>query len=205
MDIAGLPEFEHAEMLVGGITCQVAHRTCVGLPGATVIAPREKLPDLWHKLAGAVHAQHGAKAGMETLNAIRLESGIPWFGHDFDDKQIPHEAGLQDSHISYEKGCYTGQEIVERVRSRGHVNRRLALLKFGGEQLPAIGAKLLGGDGAAALEIGYVTSATHSPLLGSGIGMGYVRRESANVGTRVAAENVPVEVISIPFAKKIGA
>ena len=61
--------------------------------------------------------------GYQALSALRLEQGIPWFGYDFGEKQIPHEAGLQDSHISYTKGCYTGQEIVERVRSRGQVNR----------------------------------------------------------------------------------
>jgi folate-binding protein YgfZ len=203
LDIAGLPEYEHMEMKVGGISCQVIHHTCAGLPGATVIAPREKLAELWHKLSGAVHAQHGSVAGMDALNAIRLESGIAWFGHDFDDKNIPHEANLQDSHISYEKGCYTGQEIVERVRSRGHVNKRLALLKFEGGELPIPGTKLL--TGADAPEAGYVTSVAHSPLLHSGIGMGYVRRESADVGTGLAAGNIPSEVISVPLAKKISA
>ncbi len=82
-------------------------------------------------------------AGMEALNSIRLECGIPWFGHDYDDKQIPHEAGVEHSHINYEKGCYTGQEIVERVRSRGHVNRRLTELRFFAAEAPAPGTKLL--------------------------------------------------------------
>ncbi len=61
--------------------------------------------------------------GYAALSAQRLAQGVPWFGYDFGEKQIPHEAGLQDSHISYTKGCYTGQEIVERVRSRGQVNQ----------------------------------------------------------------------------------
>ena len=61
---------------------------------------------------------------------LRLEAGVPWFGADFDENQIPHEAALEKSHISYTKGCYTGQEIVERVRSRGHVNRRRTGLAF---------------------------------------------------------------------------
>ncbi len=63
---------------------------------------------------------------------MRLEAGIPWFGADFDEHQIPHEAALESTHISYTKGCYTGQEIVERVRSRGHVNRRRTGLLFSG-------------------------------------------------------------------------
>jgi folate-binding protein YgfZ len=204
LEIARLPEFEHAEVKIGGFPCRVVHRTCVGLPGATVITAQENLPDLWETLARAVRAQHGTTAGMDVLNAIRLESGIAWFGHDFDDKNIPHEAGLQDSHISYEKGCYTGQEIVERVRSRGHVNRRLALLQFKGP-LPPPGTRLMAPSDAAAQEVGHVTSAARSPLLRGDIGMGYVRRESANVGTLLTAGDIPAEVISAPFAKKIGA
>ena len=98
---------------------------------------------------------------MEAVNSIRLECGTPWFGADYDDKQIPHEAGLEHSHINYEKGCYTGQEIVERVRSRGHVNRRLTELRFGGEA-PAPGTKLLFGGN----EVGSVTSSAFSPTLG---------------------------------------
>ncbi len=205
LEIASLPEFEHAETKIGGIPCRVVHRTCVGLPGATVITSQENLPDLWETLGRAVRAQHGTTAGMAALNAIRLESGIAWFGHDFDDKNIPHEAGLQDSHISYEKGCYTGQEIVERVRSRGHVNRRLAVLQFEGNTLPKPGTKLTASSDAAAQEAGHVTSAAYSPLLERGIGMGYLRRENANVETRLLAGEIPTEVISAPFAKKISA
>ncbi len=61
---------------------------------------------------------------MNALNALRLEAGVPWFAADFNDAMIPHEAALENTHISFTKGCYTGQEIVERVRSRGHVNRK---------------------------------------------------------------------------------
>jgi folate-binding protein YgfZ len=205
LNIDGLPEFEHAEATIAGFACRVIHRTFVGQPGATIIAAQENLPDLWETLARAVHAQRGTIAGMGAVNALRLERGIPWFGHDFDDTNIPHEAGLQDSHINYEKGCYTGQEIVERVRSRGHVNRRLTLLQFEGESLPAPGTRLVAANDSTATEVGHVTSAAISPLLGRGIGMGYLRRESANVGTRVFAESIPVEVIAVPVAKKIGA
>src|SRR5260370_8307776 len=74
--------------------------------------------------------------GYAALSALRLAQGVRWFGYDFGEKQIPHEAGLQDSHISYTKGCYTGQEIVERVRSRGQVNRQRVALLFSGDVVP---------------------------------------------------------------------
>ena len=101
---------------------------------------------------------------MEAINSIRLESGTAWFGHDYDDKNIPHEAGLEQSHISYEKGCYTGQEIVERVRSRGHANRRLTELQFIAAAPPAAGTKLFAAENVTGGEVGHVTSAGASAV-----------------------------------------
>jgi folate-binding protein YgfZ len=136
---------------------------------------------------------------MEAINSIRLECGMPWFGSDYDEKNIPHEAGLEHSHISYEKGCYTGQEIVERVRSRGHANRRLTSLQFLAADPPAAGTKLLASGNAAAGEVGYVTSAAFSPALQRPIGLGYVRREHAAIGTRLDAAGIAAEVIAPPL------
>jgi aminomethyltransferase len=162
----------------------------------------EHIRALWSDLAERVRIYGGAPAGMEALNSIRLECGIPWFGHDYDDKQIPHETGLEHSHINYEKGCYTGQEIVERVRSHGHVNRRLTELRFSSAEAPAPGTKLL----YEGNEIGSVTSAAFSPRLGQPIGLGYLRREQSAIGTRMDASGNPAEVIEPPLlAKKTSA
>jgi folate-binding protein YgfZ len=108
-----------------------------------------------------------------------LTQGVPWFGYDFGEKQIPHEAGLQDSHISYTKGCYTGQEIVERVRSRGQVNRKRVLLAFPGEVVPEADTTLTV-DGK---EVGYVTRAAKAWEPVRIIGMGYLRREASAAGS----------------------
>ena len=125
----------------------------------------------------------------------RIEQGIAWFGADFDDRVIPHEAGLDTSHISYVKGCYTGQEIVERVRSRGQVNRRLSGLAFVGAALPELGAKLFAGD----KEAGWLTSAAFSPRKNCAIGLGYLRREFRQPGSRVHADGREAEIISLPL------
>ena len=119
--------------------------------------------------------------GYMALSSVRLEQGIPWFGYDFGEKQIPHEAGLESTHLSFTKGCYTGQEIVERVRSRGQVNRRRVGLIFGGESVPAPGETLT----SAGAEVGYVTRAAFSPLVSRAIGMGYVRRENNAKGSEL--------------------
>jgi folate-binding protein YgfZ len=121
---------------------------------------------------------------MRALNSLRLEAGIPWFPDDFNDTVIPHEAGLEATHISFTKGCYTGQEIVERVRSRGQVNRRRVGVKFSTAEPPAPLTRLRARDGAAEpKEVGIVTSSAVSPAANAAIGMAYVRREHNTPGT----------------------
>jgi folate-binding protein YgfZ len=166
--------------------------------GAEIIAPREKLQIIWQNLCTAVHAQHGAPIGMQTLNALRLEAGIPWFPIDFNDTVIPHEAALEGTHISFTKGCYTGQEIVERVRSRGHVNRRRIQLKFSTQSAPPPGTKLRAPStepGKESAEVGYVTSSAFSPSAGTAIGMAYVRREHNSPGSIIEFEGGTATVI----------
>ena len=194
-DLSVMPPFSHIEAMIGSVSCRIVRKTWGNLTAATFIVAREHLGALWSLLEQSVRGHGGAPAGLEVLNSVRLESGIAWFGYDFDDKVIPHEAGLEQSHISYEKGCYTGQEIIERVRSRGHVNRRLTGLKFPSGVRPAPGTKVT----AAQSEVGQVTSTAFSPLLGSPAGFAYLRREYSAAGTRLDASGVPAEVIPLPL------
>ena len=188
----------HQEIAVGNIPCRLVRHEVAGSPAATLIANRDALPALWNELSERARNHGGVPVGLEALNSLRIECGIAWFGSDFAEEQIPHEAGLENSHISYEKGCYTGQEIVERVRSRGHVNRRLTELRFDASGVPARGAKLLAG----ASEVGYVTSTAFSPWLDATIGFGYVRREHSAVGTKLDASGVAAEVIAPPLGSR---
>src|SRR5882724_7469443 len=146
-----------------------------------ILAERSDLERLWGALSSAARGAGGGPMGYAALSARRLTQGIPWFGYDFGEQQIPHEAGLELSHISYTKGCYTGQEIVERVRSRGQVNRRRARLQFEGGVVPSAGASLAV-DGK---EVGQVTRASRSFYPPAILGMGYVRKEHAEAGSIV--------------------
>jgi len=197
VNLVDMPVLSHREGTIGSIPCRIVHHKFAIHPAARIIVDRERLAPLWREIEAKARALGGTPAGMEALNSIRLESGTPWFGCDYDDKNIPHEAGLEHSHISYEKGCYTGQEIVERVRSRGHVNRRLTLLKFPAANPPAPGTKLFAAGNAA--DVGYITSAAVSPLLQRPIGLGYLRREHSAPGTRLDASGMEAEVISPPL------
>ncbi len=194
-DLAELQELEFREVLVRGISCRMTKRSLAGVPGAELLVPRENLRRLWDTLEEAVASTGGRALGYQALSALRLEQGVPWFGYDFGEKQIPHEAGLEHSHISYTKGCYTGQEIVERVRSRGQVNRVRVLLQFEGGEPPAAGTSLTT-DGK---EIGYITRSAFSPILQAPIGMGYVRRENSAAGSEVSCGETTAVVIEPPL------
>src|ERR1700722_16138190 len=171
---AGKTSFENSD---AAIPCRVMRR----FAGGEFIVEREKLEALWDVLLRAARRRGGGAMGYTALSAQRLVQGVPWFGYDFGEKQIPHEAGLESSHISYTKGCYTGQEIVERVRSRGQVNRRRVELIFDGGGVPAAGEALTV-DGK---EAGYVTRAAVPYFLSHAIGMGYVRKDYNSLGSRL--------------------
>jgi folate-binding protein YgfZ len=219
LSLDGFSEHAIAEVKIDGVACHLIRHSHFGAPGAEIIAPREHLALLWNNLHASVHAMHGAVIGMRALNALRLEAGIPWFPDDFNDTVIPHEAGLESTHISFTKGCYTGQEIVERVRSRGQVNRRRVRLKFSTPDPPAPLTRLYakGADAASSSaiaaeskaaqaavatsqpaepkEVGIVTSSAASPSTGAAIGMAYVRREHNSVGTILEFASGTAEVL----------
>lgn len=174
--------------------CRLVRRSPGGVAGAEFIVERAQLAALWNALLAIARQCGGGPMGYRALNALRLEQGVPWFGYDFGEQQIPHEAGLEHSHINSTKGCYTGQEIVERVRSRGRVNRVRVALKFSGSEPPASGTPLLA-DGKDA---GHVTRAAFSPALGCAIGMGYLRREFSTPGSRLECPGASAEVIQLP-------
>jgi aminomethyltransferase len=194
IELERLTELGHAETSLAAIPCRIVRRSPGGVPGAEFMAARERIGQIWAKLEQAAREHGGGPIGYGALNVLRLEAGIPWFGYDFDDTVIPHEAGLEQSHINYTKGCYTGQEIVERVRSRGHVNRKRVGLKFSGTDLLERKAALT----SAGKEAGHVTRAGFSPALGAGIGMGCVRREFNAPGSKLEWSGGTAEVIELP-------
>ena len=172
-DFANFDELSSHGGAVGSIPCRITKRSPGGVSGAEFFTASERLAELWQVLLDAARWHGGGPIGYTALNGLRLAQGAPWFGYDFGEKQIPHEAGLQDSHISYTKGCYTGQEIVERVRSRGQVNRQRVRLAFSGDVVPEEGT-LLTLDGK---EGGVVTRAARTWDPTRILGMAYVRKE----------------------------
>lgn len=143
---------------------------------------------------------HGAMpVGSGVWHTLRVEAGFPRFGVDMDDGTIPVEAGLVDVAFDHDKGCYTGQEVIVRIRHRGRVNWHLRALRFG--SAPARPGEQLFEAGGTKVR-GRVTSVADSPRFGQVIGLGYVRREveppaTLRLGSGDGAE-VGVEAVTPP-------
>ena len=128
----------------------------------------------------------------DTYEMLRIEKGVPLYGVDADESTVVPELGA-DGLISYNKGCYIGQEVVARIHFRGHVAKELRQLVFENpEATPAAGAELTSPDGKAA---GRITSVTHSRGTGTSIGLGLVRYEFLAEGTELLAGNDTVKVV----------
>jgi folate-binding protein YgfZ len=138
----------------------------------------------------------GAKpVGTAALDLLRIAAGIPRYGVDIRERDLPQETD-QERALNFSKGCYVGQEIVERIRSRGQVRRKFTGFEIEG-QLPAVGSKIQV-DGK---DVGEITSAASLPAAGGErrLALGYIRREAATPGKLVEAGGSAASVSNLPF------
>ena len=134
--------------------------------------------------------------GEDALEILRVEAGIARYGRDMDETNVVTETNLDDA-VSYTKGCYVGQEIIVRIKHRGHVAKKLTGLRFETDQSVEPGTIIKSADNS---EIGRVTSTALSPKRGS-IGLGYVRYEYLAAGTTVMVNDRPATITELPFVR----
>ena len=135
---------------------------------------------------------------------MRIEQGLPRWGHELTEEIIPVEANLEQRTIDYEKGCYIGQEVISRMKMSGQTNKRLfGLISL--DDTPLQQRMKLAAPSAARKEVGWITSATHSERVGKEIALGYVKRGFDKSGTNLEAlsqdppASIPVQVVWLPF------
>jgi len=161
----------------------IARISLTGQLGFRIYAAAGGAEEIVHRLSGA-----GAQpATAEDARLVRLENGVPRYGEDIRDTSLPQETGQMHA-VSFSKGCYLGQEIVERIRAQGHVNRKLVRLRL--DSAPPAGARLTA-DGA---EAGEITSSVYSPAQGAAVALAYVRTIYATPGTALSACDIPAVV-----------
>jgi folate-binding protein YgfZ len=168
--------------------------------GFDLIVSADQAGSLWEALRNA-----GAQpVGYDALEIMRIESGVPRFGVDMDETNVVTEAALDDA-VSYTKGCYVGQEIIARIKYRGHVAKKLSGLVFDEAVKAEAGALIKSSDDK---EIGRITSVTYSPRLGRSIAMGYLKYDYLAPNTKVKVISNDAELASvvteIPFVRVSG-
>src|SRR5881397_1080822 len=165
--------------------------------GYDVWVPRGRADKVLRFLAqsGATPIDHG------TWDVLRTEAGIPVYGVDIDETTMMPEIG--EAGISYEKGCYIGQEVVARIKYIGHVNRKFVGFVCDSGFLPENQSRVRWND----KDMGYVTTALMSPALGKPVALGFVNRAAASPGASVMLmgreRSVPATVTGLPFVERI--
>lgn len=175
------------------------HDFC-GSFGIELFVPAGEAVNFWQALTGDERTPRVHPVGDDAVQVCRIEHGIPWPGREITDEYLPAETGQMERAVSYNKGCYLGQEVVERMRSRDVVARRLVGLRFSGRESPPIRGDLTDDTGTT---VGNLTSACHSVALNAVIGLGYVKTACARRGIklRIDCESgmQACEVVELPF------
>lgn len=191
-------ELEHRPFRVGDTDLFIVRATHTGEEGYDLLLPiKDLLP------TGSRIQEIGKKfslqwVGTQAQEILRIEAGIPRYGMDMNEDNLLLETGL-DQAVNFHKGCYLGQEVVERVRSRGHVNRKLVGMLLEGETAADRGSPIYAGE----KEIGKVTSSVSSPASKRPLAFGYVHRDYVQPATAVTirsnARVIPALVSALPF------
>ena len=159
---------------------------------------RTQLAELWDHLTA-----HFPIISEPLLELIRIEHGVPRWGRELDENTLPHEAGLDRTHVDFHKGCYIGQEVISRLRSVGHVNRALRGFISPDSTPLAAGSRIFSASDPAR-DLGRLTSAAFSLALDRPIALGYLRRDAGGESFLAATTDAPdapvrVSLHPLPF------
>ena len=183
---------------IGGVETIVVRKDLGGLTGFDLVVPSDQGERLWDYLLARGSVSDIRPVGTDALEVVRVEHGVPGQGRELGEDYNPLEAGLLE-HISFDKGCYVGQEVIARLDTYQKVSKHLVGLSWDSPKTPAPNASLLI-DGRKS---GVITSAVRSPRSSGGRGLGYVRKAAAEPGSTLKLDSedadVEVRVETLPF------
>lgn len=179
------------DTVVSDVGVSVARHTHPHWNGYEIWLAPENIDRIWDALTGA----GATPAGSDALEMYRIARGVPRYAIDLRERDLPQETGQQHA-LSFTKGCYIGQEIVERIRARGNVHRTFVGLEVDGAP-PESGAKIRAGG----KDVGEITSVARVPFPGGErtLALGYLRREAAGAGATVQVGEQNAIVRTLPF------
>lgn len=189
---SSLGPYESMAAGIGGIEATLLRTDFLRLPGYDLVVRASLAQALWRKLLDG-GAEFGIRpVGTEALEVVRVEQGVPVYGKELNEDHNPLEANLLEF-VSFNKGCYVGQEVVARLNTYEKVQKYLVGLSWSDDTSPAPDAGLFV-DGK---KVGTVTSAIRSSRLERGVGLGYVRKAQGQPGTRLTLESADGHVATV--------
>lgn len=189
---------QHETREIEGAPVTMFRHDFTGLKGAEFVVVGDSRHAAIERIESAATSAGATRIAAPVVDALRIEAGLPASVVDIDEEVIPPETGQVERGISYQKGCYLGQEVLERMRSRGGLARKLVGIRLDGETMPQMNASVFAGDA----EIGRMTSVGYSLALDSALALGYVRIGQAVEGTSVVVREgdteVPGTIVRLP-------
>lgn len=192
IDLPSLEPLQLADLNLGSVSMTIVRGDISAIEWYEIwLAPNDH-PALWTQLMKS----GGKPVSPATLVLLRIAAGVPRYGQDIRERDLPQETE-QARALNFNKGCYVGQEIVERIRSRGAVHRKFTGFDVEGP-LPAPGAKIQ----SEGRDVGEITSAATLPLPAGerGVALGYIRREIATPGRKFPMESTILTIANLPFS-----
>ncbi len=198
-----VPNLESCQVITPTCSCDCGCVTCTVICGEC--EPQESY-EVWlapqdvYKTWQALIAAGATPVGSEALEIQRIVAGIPLYGVDIRERDLPQETE-QTRALNFNKGCYVGQEIVERIRSRGNVHRKFTGFVVEGAAALAAGDKIVSGD----KDVGEITSvaALRTASGNQTVALGYIRREVGVPGREVTIGTVKATVASLPIESAV--
>ena len=201
VDVTKLTTGDFLIHVLSGRTILIAKTEETGECDVEILAPNEAMEQVWRHLWEAGTAFDLRAIGTQARESLRIEAGIPKLGPDLNEHIVPPEANLEGKAFSLSKGCYPGQEVVARMDTYGSVKRRLVGLVINAPEnmIPPSHSKMFSGD----REVGWISSAIHSPTLNKIIAFGFPLRDFTAPGTTldvdVNGQRHPSVVQTLPF------
>lgn len=200
---AKMPWWANSRLTWDGVDIPFLRHDFCGPPGVELFVPADRAEQVWTALTKLDVGVKVVPCGADAVETHRIESGILRPGFEIEEKVVAGETLQLERAASFTKGCYLGQEVVERMRTRGSLARCLVGFEIDGSELPPQGATIVDDGGKS---VGRVTSACESIAKGALIGMGYLRTAHSAPGTMLKATwdggEADIAIARLPFVKR---
>jgi tRNA-modifying protein YgfZ len=192
-NLSPMSQLQHVAGAIGGEESRMMRNDFAGLTTAEFIGGEEVV----QQVESAAKQSGMVALSSDCLEILRIEAGIPRSVDDIDEEVVPPETGQIERGINYHKGCYLGQEVIERMRSHGSLARKFVGLRIEGETLPSRGTAIQ----SAGQDIGRITSTGWSETLSSVLALGYLKTVYMKEGAQFSVADRSAALVTFPVRK----